>query len=230
MISIVSADSGCSELDEKFRARNIISTAAVYIEYPYLYPSAYLCESQPFELDSSEYIIRELKLASELAIKYKPDQIHLDVSLGGLELSNITKETLENARISRKGRDNLMSVLDELKKLGTGLRNQVKCDILLLGKESWAVRIAELNTASCAIKYAVEKLVSNDLTEILIGLPKRCTVILTQDFIISKSLYPDEKNMYGFIKYSIPPNIQIDIFPNPTAMGFYVAKITKKEW
>ena len=35
MISIVSADSGCSELDEKFRARNIISTAAVYIAVSY---------------------------------------------------------------------------------------------------------------------------------------------------------------------------------------------------
>ncbi len=229
MISIVAADSGCAELDEKFRAKNIISTSAVYLEYPYKHPSAYICENQPFAVDSPEYIIRELALAGKLAERYRPNEIHLDVSLHGLELSSITRETLENSRISPKGKNYLLRVLDRLRELGIRIKEEVGSSILLLGKESWAVRIAELNTASCAIKYGVEKLLENELGEILIGLPKRSFIITTQNFVISKSLYFDEQDLFGFIKYSVPNNIKIDLFPNPTAMGFYIARITRND-
>lgn len=227
IMKIIAADSGCSELDDEFNPTNIISTSAVFIEYPYLHPRDYLCNNEPFPLDSPKYAVRELSLASKLATKYKPDQIHIDVSLGGLEISSLSEEILERMNISKKGRDQLIAIIDELREIGERLRREVNCKILFLGKESWAIRIAELNTAACAIKYGIEKIMNSDLKYILIGLPKRCTVTLTQNFIISRSLYPSEINMFGFIRYAVPKNINMEIFPNPNAMGFYIAKLSK---
>ncbi len=195
MIRIIAADSGCAELDDRLRVKNIICTSAVYLEHPYKHPTAYLCNTVPFSYDSPEYIIREMELAKELAIKYKPDQIHLDVSLGAVEIKDLSKEYLENTKISRKGREQLIEVIDSIKKIGEEIKNIIDCEILFIGKDSWAVRIAELNTASCAMKYAIEKLVSNDINRILIGCLEEAlyrlhkNLLLLDPFIPMKEIY-----------------------------------------
>jgi len=225
MLRIVSADSGVAELDENFCVKNIITTAAIYLTYPYRCATDYLFTTEPFNPESSEYIIRELNLAGKLAQKYKPDQIHIDISLGGIKLNELTKEFIEKARISLKGKQYLLEVLDEIKEIGDAIQEETGSEILFIGKESWAVRIAELTCAACAVKYAIQRALQGG--EIFLGLPRHCTVEIRERFIIARSLYNDEEDLYGYIECDIPKGIYVEEFPNPLAVGFRILKIQR---
>lgn len=230
MLKIIAVDSGCSELNRDLQPTNIIATAAVYLEYPYRFPKYILCNSEPFHLDSSQYVLRELSLAYELSKKYKPDQIHIDVTLNGIEITNLNRDyILTKARISNKGRQHLLEVIDQILELGRKIKDDIGCEILFLGKDSWAVRIAELSTAICALEYAIRKLRSSDnLSFMLIGLPKKTKIDISNGYILAKSEFENEKDFAVASKTSIPSNFMIGQFPNPTAMGFRVIKIRKR--
>jgi len=225
LLRIVAADSGAAELDSNFSVKSIIATAAVYLGFPYKRPIDYICLTKPFDPDSSEYVVRELELAGQLAKKHKPDQIHIDISLGGIRLEDLNREFLEHAKISNRGKQQLLGVLDKIREVGMRIKKETGSDILFIGKESWAVRIAELTTAACAVKYGVEKALQGE--PVIIGLPRRCSITITRDYVIARSLFYDETDIVGYIRYSVPNDVIISEFPNPLAMGFRAIKIQR---
>lgn len=224
--SYVAADSGCAELDGNFNAKNIIATAAVFVEYPYRAPTHYICMPEPFELDSPKYIEREMKLAYELAIKYKPKFVHIDISLGGMRAVEISKEKLENLRISQKGKMHLLESIDMIRHYGKLIEENAGSQVILIGKQSLIVRIAELTAGACAVKYGVEKALERG--EFILGLPYKCSITIGNGYILARSLLLSEQEILGHVKYSVPKNIVIEEFINPSAQDFRVLRIYKK--
>lgn len=220
---IVGADSGCAELNSELTPINIIASTAVYVEYPYRMPLDILCNIEPFNAESSEYIFRELDIARKLAEKWKPDQIHIDISLGGIGLEDLTEEYLESTRISKRGREHLIPLLKDIRETAKLIEKETGAKIIFIGKESRIVRLAELSTVICAVKYALTKVSRGK--EVLIGLPKRCSMEISGKFIIVRSHFHDEGDMIVYQKMRIPENLRIIEFPNPNANGFIVLKI-----
>jgi len=92
-------------------------------------------------------------------------------------------------------------------------------EILAIGKESVAVRIAELYAGIYSVKWGIEYAMKEGFVRI--GLPRYMTVEITENKIVGKSLDPREGGLYGEI-----PIEKIDtdweIYPNPVARMFMV--------
>ena len=198
------------------------------VEPPYREPSFRLAEPIFREVESGfEVIVHEAELCRSLLDKMKADVVHLDMSLGGVSIEELSPIELSNLRASRIGRQNILKILPRLRKIAGEIKRLHDIDMLAIGKESVPVRIAELTAGAEAILYACKKAV-DEKESILLGLPLMCQPRILDDRIYLYSLIAAEHDIhvYAVDAEKVLTKVKLSETLNPSARGFRAIKIT----
>lgn len=225
---MVAADSGAAVLDDQFNPLVVVATAAVLVEPPYR--EASFCLAEPLFSDvkrGSLFVVDELKLCQKLLQTAKADVVHLDMTLGGLNIEELSPIQLSEMRVSSKARKEILGIAPKLRKTGAEIKRTYGIDVLALGKNSVPVRIAELTSGAYAILYASEKAVK-EKAKVRIGLPIKCQPKISEGSITLQSLIPAEHDLRGYVKDAdkILEKVRIMEMLNPCVRGFRVVEIS----
>ncbi|UCH31771.1 MAG: DUF4152 family protein [Candidatus Bathyarchaeota archaeon] len=223
---VIAADSGAAILNPRFEPLQIVAAATVLVEPPYRRASEFLVEPifAPIETGHA-LIIHELELCQKLLKDVRAQVVHLDMSMGGLLVEEISPVQLRG-----KARSSILRILPKLRKLSTDIKRIYGVDVLAIGKESIPVRIAELTTGAHAVLYVCEKMVKEG-KEQLLGLPSKCYARIVQNRVTLHSLIPAEHDVVGYAedKEKVLNRIQLMEMANPCARGFRILKISPKK-
>jgi hypothetical protein len=156
----------------------------------------------------------------------KADVVHLDMSLGGVSVEELSPIELANLHTSRAGRQNILKILPRLRKIAGEIRRVHGIDTLAIGKESVPVRIAELTAGSEAILFACKKVV-NEGARVLLGLPAKCQPRVHDNRVYLYSLIAAEHDVrgYGVDAENVLRKVKLVETLNPCARGFRALKI-----
>ncbi len=228
---IISADSAAAILDEQYNALVLVASASVVVDPPYREPSYRLAEPIFREVDSGfEVIVHEAELCRSLLDKIKADVVHLDMSLGGVSIEELSPVELVNLRASRTGRQNILKILPSLRKIAGEIKRVHGIDMLAIGKESVPVRIAELTAGSEAILFASKK-VADEGKPLLLGLPMMCQPRVQDNRVYLYSLIAAEHDVrsYAVDVEDVLRKVKLSETLNPCARGFRALKIMPKD-
>ena len=157
-MKVISADSAAAILDSNFKPQYLVASASVLVDPPYREPSFRLVEPIFREVESGfEVIVHEAELCRSLLDKTKADVVHLDMSLGGVSVEELNPFELSSLRASRTGRQNILKILPQLRKIACEIKRLYDIDMLAIGKESVPVRIAELTVVQKRFCLPVRK-------------------------------------------------------------------------
>jgi hypothetical protein len=226
-LNIIAADSAAAILDQQFEPLYLVASVAVLVKPPYREPAFRIVEPIFKEVDTSfEVIVHEAQLCLGLLNLLKADVVHLDMTLGGVSIEELSPVELTNMRASRTGRVNILKILPRLRKIASEIKRLHAIDVLAIGKESVPVRIAELTAGSEAILFACKKVVT-DKEPVLLGLPTMCQPRFANDRVDLYSLIPAEHDIRGFALDSdgILRKVKLSETLNPSARGFRALKI-----
>jgi hypothetical protein len=229
-LRIISADSAAAILDPQFKPLYLVASVSVLVEPPYREASCRLAEPIFREVDSGfDVIVHEAELCLDLLGKIKADVVHLDMTLGGVSVEELSPVELSNLRASRTGRQNILKILPRLRKLAGEARRLYGVDMLAIGKESVPVRIAELTAGSEAILFACKKVI-DEKEPVVLGLPIMCQPRFTEDRVCLNSLMPAEHDIRGFAVDSEGnlAKVKLSETLNPCAKGFRALTIKLK--
>ena len=224
---VISADSAAAILDEQFKPLYLVASVSVLVNPPYREPSFRLAEPIFREVESGfEVIVHEAELCRSLLDKMKADVVHLDMSLGGVSIEELSPVELLNLRASRTGRQNILKILPRLRKIAGEIKRLYDVDTLAIGKESVPVRIAELTAGAEAILYACKKAV-DEKEPVLLGLPLLCQPIIQEDRVYLSSLIAAEHDVrsYAIDVENVLTKVKLSETLNPCARGFRALKI-----
>jgi len=227
-LRIISADSAAAILDSTFKPLSLVASVSVLVNPPYREPSFRIAEPIFREIDNSfEIIVHEAELCRSLLDKHKANVVHLDMSLGGVSVEDLSPIELMNLRSSKIGRQNILKILPRLRKIAAEIKRLYDIDVLAIGKESIPVRIAELTAGAEAVLYASQKAVS-DGTPILLGLPLMCQPRVIGNSIYFHSLIAAEHDIRGYAidDEGMLGKVKLTETLNPSARGFRAVKIT----
>ena len=229
-LRIISADSAAAILDDQFNAVTHIAMVSVLVEPPYREPASRLAEPifRPVE-QGFDLVVHEAELCRNLLEKIKADVIHLDVSLGGVSIEELSPVELLNLRASRFGRQNILKMLPRLRKVAGEIKRLFGIDMLAIGKESVPVRIAELTAGAEAILFACQE-VANEKEALLLGLPLKCQPTVLNNKVYLRSLIEGEHDIRGFgiDAQGVLTKVKLIETLNPVARGFRAIKIEPK--
>lgn len=224
---VISADSAAAILDPQFKPLYLVASVSVLVNPPYREPSFRLAEPIFREVESGfEVIVHEAELCRSLLDKMKADVVHLDMSLGGVSIEELSPVELLNLRASRTGRQNILKILPRLRKIAGEIKRLYDVDTLAIGKESVPVRIAELTAGAEAILYACKKAV-DEKEPVLLGLPLLCQPIIQEDRVYLSSLIAAEHDVrsYAIDVENVLTKVKLLETLNPCARGFRALKI-----
>jgi len=229
-LRIVAADSGSAILDENFTPQTIIAASSIGTEIPYRNAFTQISELLMAAVNRPDLIVTELKMCRKLLQQASADAVHLDMSLGGMSVSQLTMSDLQDMRISSKAKERIREVLPELRKLATEIEQEFNVEVLAIGKESLPVRIAELTVGACSVIYASEEALKHRQT-ILLGLPALCTIGIGERQVTARSLQQGEHDVIGYAEDSagVVQKVKINEFNNPAVRGFRVLGIRATE-
>jgi hypothetical protein len=224
---IVAADSGAAILNDKFEPVKVVATASILAEPPYKSAQSVLAE--PIFVDANSgynLIVHELELCQQLLKTVQADVVHLDMSMRGIKLEELSAVSIAAMKKSRKVRGQILKILPKLRKTALCILRSYGIEVLAFGKESIPVRIAELTSGAHAIRYAAEKAVK-DNDKLRLGLPTKCQPEFFKDKIGLQSLMPTENEVKGYAECSrdLLESVQITDMLNPCARGFKMLEI-----
>jgi hypothetical protein len=226
-MKVISADSAAAILDKEFKPTHLVASVSVLVEAPYREASLRLAEPIFREVDSGfEVIVHEAELCHGMLDKVKADVVHLDMSLGGVSIEELSPFELSSLRASRTGRQNILKILPRLRKIAGEMQRLYGVDMLAIGKESVPVRIAELTAGSEAILFACKKAVDEG-EPVLLGLPHMCQPRVLDDRVYLHSLMAAEHDVRGFAldASGMLGKVKLIETLNPCARGFRALKI-----
>ena len=229
-MKIIAADSSAAILNDSFEPLSIVAVASVLVRSPYREPSACLSEAIFANAENGhEVIVHEAELCRDLIGKMKADIVHLDISLRGVPLEQLSPIQFSNFRISSKAKRNLLKILPRLRKVAGEITRKYGVEVLAIGKESIPVRIAELTAGAHAILYACEKAVKEKQT-VLLGLPSKCQPRIAEKGVCLYSLMAAEHDVRGCAEDAkeILKRVNVVEMINPCARGFRTLKIAPK--
>ena len=208
----------------------VVAAVAVLAEPPYR--KASLCLAEPIFANAEKgyfLVVHELELCQKLLKETKADMVHLDISLGGISLEELSVVGISKLRVSSKARGQVLKILPKIRKIAADIKRVYGIDVLALGKQSVPVRIAELTSGAHAILYSMEKAVKEN-TELRLGLPVKCQPKFLDDAVTLQSLMPAEQDVVGYAKddKGILGKVQTSEMLNPCARGFRLLEITPK--
>lgn len=227
---VIAADSAAAILDKNFTQLSLIASVSVLVEPPYR--EAHIRLAEPIFMNVEEghdVIVHEAELCLNLLEEVKADVVHLDTSLGGLLVEELSPVHLSNMKLSAWARQNLLKMLPKLRKIACEIKRKHGIDMLAIGKESIPVRIAELTAGSEAIIYACEKALKTK-ESLLLGLPVKCQHRVTDGRVYLHSLIAEEFDVRGYAEdaNNVLKQVNIAEMLNPVARGFRALKITPK--
>jgi len=223
-MKIATVDSACSVLDENLLPTNIISMVGIVVDHPYEKPSQ--VKSKPSEYSLTDYalLINELKLCEEMLAVEKADYVHLDMSLGGVNILEVKDEDLLfKIPLSETGRTIIRLILPELQKVAKSIDEKYGIPVLAIGKKSHPVRLAELHAAAYGVSNAIGKAKEKN-QPIFVGLPVRLTATLEDGNVKVCSQEPMENSLYAEVP--VAEGVEIEAFHNPIVRGFQTLKLT----
>jgi len=225
---IVSADTGGALLTEDYEPIGLIATAAVLVEKPYRTATLSRVKyADPFDYDMSgrQAIRDEAFLAVELAREVKPDVVHLDSTIGGVEVRKLDEPTIDALTITDRGKEVWKDLAKDLQPLARRFWEETGIEIIAIGKSSVPVRIAEiyagLYTAKWAIEYAGKE------GKAIVGLPRYMRVDIRPGKIYGESLDPREGGLFGEIEAETE-GIGWELYPNPLVRRFMVLEVWRE--
>ena len=226
-MKVISADSGAAILDEQYIPVYLVASVSVLVEPPYREPSSRIAEPIFKEVDTGlEVIVHEAELCRALLDKVKADVVHLDMTLGGVTIEDLSPVELMNMRASKAGRQQILKILPRLRKIAGEIKRLYDIDMLAIGKESVPVRIAELTVGAEAILFACHRSIEQK-EEVLLGLPLNCQPRVIGDRVYLHSLIAAEHDLrsYAIDTQGILTKVKLIETLNPVARGFRAIKI-----
>lgn len=224
-MKVAAADSGAALLDPHFKPVQIVATAAVVVGPPYREASSFRAKPAFASVENGNLlIIRELELCNELLKDVRADVIHLDMSLGGVLVEEISPVHLRG-----KARSSVLKILPKIRKLSTNIKRVYGIDVVALGKNSVPVRIAELTTGAHAVLYSCERCLEDGRAQIL-GLPSKCRAETVDNKVMLHSLIAAEQDLTGYANddKGLLSMVSIKEMLNPCARGFWALRIIPK--
>lgn len=227
---MVAADSGAALLNDRFKPLSIVAAAAGLVEPPYRRIG--FCVIDPIFADVQNgpfLVVHELELCQNVLKEVKADEVHLDMTLGGLSLEELSLIQLSKMRISSKARSQISKILPKIRKISSDIRRVYGVEVLAIGKDSIPVRIAELTCGANAVLYCAERAVK-EKNALRLGLPAKCNVEFGKNNITLRSLVPAEQDIEGCAEdqKKILEKVQISEMLNPRARGFRVLEFTPR--
>lgn len=229
-LKIIAADSGAATLNERFEPLQVVAACAGLVEPPYSNISSCLAEPVFRRVeDGHQLVIHELELCMNLLKTVGADVVHLDMSLGGLSLEEISAVSLSQMRVSGRARGHLLTIIPKLRKISSDIKRVYGIDVLAIGKESVPVRIAELTAGAHAVLYSAE-MALKEAKVVSLGLPAKCTTKASEDQVTLESLLPAEQDLKGYAKDEnrVLMKVLMTEMPNPVARGFRLLQISPK--
>lgn len=226
-MKIISADSAAAILDPQFKPTYLVASVSVLVNPPYREPAFRLADPIFREVESGfEVIVHEAELCRSLLDRMAADVVHLDLTLGGVSVEQLSPVELSNLPASRTGRVNILKILPRLRKIAGEIKRIHDVDMLAIGKESVPVRIAELTAGAEAILFACKKAV-DEKEPLLLGLPLKCQMRVLSDHVYLHSLIEAEHDVRGYAVDSenVLKKIKLVETLNPCARGFRALKI-----
>jgi hypothetical protein len=228
ILRIVAADSGAAILNDKFEPITVVAAVSILAEPPYKTASSFLAE--PIFADANngyQLIVHELELCQQLLKTVKADVVHLDLSMRGMNLEELSAVGISTMKKSRKVRGQILKIMPKLRKTASSILRTYGIEVFAFGKESIPVRIAELTSGAHAIRYAAEKAIKENV-KLRLGLPTKCQPEFFKDKIGLLSLMPTESEVVGYAECGrdLLEGIQITEMLNPCARGFKMLEIT----
>jgi len=225
-LKVVAADSGSAVLDEVFTPQKIVSTSSICTDVPYRMASNQISDLLMSDVKRHDLVVTELRMCRKMLQLDPAETVHLDMSLGGISVSQLTASDLQEMAISSKARQRIRHVLPQLRKLATDIEREFNVEVLALGKESLPVRIAELTAGACSVIHAAKEALKQRRT-LLLGLPSLCTVSFSEDRITARSLRQGEFDIAGYAEDGdgVVRQVKIGEFNNPKVRGFRVLRI-----
>lgn len=226
---IVAADTGSALLNEDLEQVKTIATACVATQYPFAFAEVHKGIYVLSRPEDRENIVTEAQLCLELAVEVKPAEVHLDISLGGAEVSKLNDQGAWLDRLSEKGREALRAIIPRIRDVAKEIEERTSAKVLAIGKKSPAVRVAELTAGAYGMAYAIKRAVSSG-EDVYVGLPKLCSVEVSRDFLFVRSLKEGER-CFGFINVDneLLEAVRLYEFNNPHVEGFKVVKISLRK-
>jgi hypothetical protein len=224
-LRIISADSAAAILDDQFNAVTHVASVSVLVEPPYREPLFRIVEPIFRQVEEGfDIIVHEAELCRNLLDKMKANVIHLDMSLDGLSIEELSPVELVNKRSSKVARQNILRILPKLRKVAAEIKRLHGVDMLAIGKESVPVRIAELTAG--AILFACQKVIL-EKKPILLGLPLNCQPTVFGNRVYLHSLIEGEHDIksFGIDVQGILTKVKMIETLNPIARGFRALKI-----
>ena len=130
-MKVVAADSGAAILDEGFRPLFVVAAAAILVDTPYRRASFSSAEPIFSKVEEGPLlVIHELELCASLLKEMKADVVHLDMTLGGLSLEELSAIQLSKMRISGKARRHVLRILPTIKKIASDIRRVHGIEVL----------------------------------------------------------------------------------------------------
>jgi hypothetical protein len=227
-LKIISADSAAAILDDQFNPLLHVASVAVLVEPPYREPTLRLAEPIFREVtEGFDVVVHEAELCRSLLDKVEADVVHLDMTLGGISVEELSPVELTGLRASVRGRQNILRILPRLRKVAGEIKRLHGIDMLAIGKESVPVRIAELTAGAEAVLFTAQR-ATEEKKGVLLGLPLNCQPTILADRVYMHSLIPNEHDVRGFaVDYAnVLTKVKLVETLNPIARGFRALKIT----
>ena len=222
---IVSADTGGALLNENYEPMGLIATAAVLVEKPYRTATLSRVKyADPFNYDMSgrQAIKDEALLAIELAREVRPEVIHLDSTIGGIEVRKLDEPTIDALTITDRGKEVWKDLAKDLQPLAKKFWEETGIEIIAIGKSSVPVRIAEIYSGIYTAKWAIDR--AREEEKVIVGLPRYMSVEIRPGKIRGESLDPREGGLFGEIEAETE-GIGWELYPNPLVRRYMVLEV-----
>ncbi|NJF24718.1 DUF4152 family protein [Thermococcus sp. Bubb.Bath] len=224
----VSADTGGGLLTEDYELVGLIATAAVLVEKPHRTASlsrVKYADPYNYDLSGRQAIRDEAYLAVELAKETKPDVVHLDSTIGRIEVRKLDEPTIDALTITDRGKEVWKDLAKDLQPLAKSFWEETGIEIVAIGKWSVPVRIAEIYSGIYTAKWAIEYAKENG--KAIVGLPRYMKVEIRPGKIYGESLDPREGGLYGEIEAKTE-GIGWELYPNPLFRRYMVLEVWRE--
>jgi hypothetical protein len=224
-MKIIAADSACSTLDPSFMPRDILNSAVVLLDHPYREPLQARHVTADYKLSDPNVLVYELRLCAQMLEEVEADCIHLDFSMGGVNILSLTDAMLERMIVSSRGYEILRFILPDLQGLAVSIGEKYKVPVYAMGDKSAAVRVAELTAAAGGVALAARRALTAEAPTI-IGLPRHTRAVFEGDQVSVISMDPMEEGLAG--RAEAPEHVEVEAFLNPVARQFQTLKFSPR--
>ena len=228
-MKIVTADSACSILDKDLLPTNILSTVAIVVDFPYKTPIQVQVRDGDYSIKDPTVLVHELRLCEKLLDIESAECVHFDLTLGGINILDITDEFLFQLNLSPTGRSVLHAILPDLREIALSIDEKYHAPVLAMGKRSLPVRLAELHASAYGIARAMEIASALETEDpIYLGLPEKTLAFFDEE---GKVKVTSEEPMEGSLIAETPISngVLVEPFLNPVTRGFQVLRLTKRD-